>query len=180
MRLSDRELQLRLVYSVLVAGKSAAFAERKTVELFVGSTGLPFGHLRMLIAAGILEGTLQQVRTGRYKLLARCLAELVNLDPRTCTIKELEAVPGIGPKTARFFILWTRPDAHCAALDVHVLRYLRSKGYPAPKSTPPAGRRYRKLEQAFLAEADRQGMTARELDLAVWENEGLLEETSDG
>ena len=61
----------------------------------------------------------------------------------------------------------TRPDEQYAALDVHILRWLRTKGYDAPKGTP-TGERYRELELNFISEAEKRGMTPAELDSAIW------------
>ncbi|KKN78083.1 hypothetical protein LCGC14_0353100 [marine sediment metagenome] len=168
--LSLWELQARLIYAVLVAGKSANFAEMKVLAL-VGNRidEMPFDIVNAHIQCDDLDDWLRSERTGSYGRLMKCFPDLIKLDPRTCTIQELEAVHGIGPKTARFFILWTRPDAMCAALDTHVLKWLRSLGYDAPKSTPQAGARYEELEQAFLREAKQRGKTPRELDYEIWE-----------
>lgn len=168
--MTDADLQRRLIYSVLVAGKTAKFAESKLAGL-LGTEGwvAPFDFIRAADEDGMLDWELRQAGTGRYGLLAQCFARLVDVDPRTCLISDLEAIPGIGPKTARFFILWTRPGVRHAALDVHVLRWLRDQGYDAPKATPPAGKRYRQLEEAFLAEAEQRGLSPRELDSDIWD-----------
>ncbi|KKM05393.1 hypothetical protein LCGC14_1754610 [marine sediment metagenome] len=167
--LSLWELQARLIYAVLVAGKSAEFAEMKTLAL-VGNRvdDLPFQIINDHIVCGDIEDWLRRERTGSYGRLVKCLPDLIRLDPHNCTIQELEAVHGVGPKTSRFYILWTRPDAMCAALDTHVLKWLRSLGYDAPKSTPQTGARYEELEQAFLREAKERGTTPRELDYEIW------------
>jgi thermostable 8-oxoguanine DNA glycosylase len=118
-----------------------------------------------------LDRRLREARTGNYGKLARGLRELVDarLDLARCTPAELQRVYGIGPKTSRFWILWTRPGARYAALDVHVLRWLRSLDYQAPASTPANPKLYDQLERAFLAEADRRGLTPRELDFEIWQ-----------
>ncbi len=162
------ELEYRLLYSVLVAGKSAGFAEAALGRLLGVGLAEPFGVVRQFIADGGLASALRTSRTGRYALLELCFCALVKVDPETVTVAELEQIPGIGPKTARFFILWTRPGERHAALDVHVLRWLRTLGHDAPKQTPQSARRYAELESLFLDEADRLGVTPRELDEAVW------------
>ncbi len=168
--LSLWELQARLIYSVLVAGKSAKFAEKKTLDLIGKRVDeLPFDIISDHIEFGALDEWLRELRTGSYTRLLKCFPALIELNPQTCTLRELEAVHGIGPKTARFFILWTRPDAVCAALDTHVLKWLKSLGYDAPKSTPPAGPKYEGLEQAFISEAVKRGKTPRELDFEIWD-----------
>jgi hypothetical protein len=113
---------------------------------------------------------LRAARTGNYRKLSRALPELARsgLDLRRCSVADLEALYGVGPKTARYFILHTRPDARVAALDTHVLKYLSTLGHEVPKSTPSSGRRYAELEKAFLAEADSLGLSPAHLDLLVW------------
>jgi thermostable 8-oxoguanine DNA glycosylase len=108
-------------------------------------------------------------KVGNYGKVFKAFHEVAfaNLDLRTCSPAELEAIHGIGPKTARFFIIWTRQDARVAALDVHILRWMRNLGYDAPRQTP-SGKRYAVLEAAFLAEADRRGLSPQALDAQIW------------
>jgi hypothetical protein len=160
------ELEWRLIYAMIVAGKSAKFANAAVARLrrYAAPAASPIAFL------SLFSGFLETARVGRYTLIARGLRFLreARIDLRTCSPAELEAVPGIGPKTSRFFIVWTRPDARVAVLDRHVLRWMRENGHPdAPEGTP-MGRRYADLERAFLAEADRRGLTPRELDLEIW------------
>lgn len=160
-------LQATLVFAIFVAGKSEIFA-RGVAGRFLESHRSPFETIRGLAAVdGALEAALRRARSGSYTRLALCLPRAAELDPETCTIEELEAVHGIGPKTARAFVLWTRPGTRCAVLDTHILKWLRALGHAAPKSTP-TGKRYRELEQAVLREADRRGMTPADLDAQVW------------
>ncbi len=168
--LSLWEVQARLIYSVFVAGKSAKFAEMKLLAL-VGDRveELPFDVIRDHVCLDDLNQWLRSIRAGSYGRLVKCFPDLINLDPYTCTIQQLEDVHGVGPKTARFFVMWTRPGVMCAALDTHVLKWLRYLGYDAPKSTPQAGARYEELERAFIGEATQRGKTPRELDFEVWD-----------
>lgn len=181
MDISDKELQYRIIYSVIVAGKNAKFAEKKTKELLkdmdLGETpfhiiGRWMCHVSQLFELNITNMVLYKLKeskTGNYYKLNKCLRELINsgINLRTCSIEDLEKIHGIGPKTARFFIIWTRPDARCAALDVHVLRWLGKQGYKVPKATP-SGKKYKELEQIFLNEAAKLNITPRELDEKIW------------
>jgi len=165
-----KELQLKLLYSIIVAGKSAKFAENVIEKLFSYSEMEPFLILKDWDRYNILEIKLRAARTGNYNKTAQCIRELItsNINLSTCTPEDLENIHGIGPKTARFFLLWTRPDSNYAALDVHILRWLRSLGYKAPKQTP-SGKKYKKLENIFLKEAKKRNMTPAKLDYMIWE-----------
>ena len=89
------------------------------------------------------------------------------LNLSSCSIEDLERVVGIGPKTARCFVMHSRRGARHAGLDTHVLKYLKSRGVDVPKSTP-TGRRYAELERIFLDMADESGKSPAEFDLEIW------------
>lgn len=167
--LSRWEVETRLIYALLVAGKSAKFAERKLINLLapMKESEPPFAFLRRQIDNEVLDHWLRTVKTGSYKRLNKAIPMIINLDVKTVNLEELEAIHGIGPKTARFFLLWTRPGVRYAALDTHILKWLREIGYDAPKSTP-SGKKYAELENIFLAEADKRKMTPRDLDWQIW------------
>ncbi len=174
------DLEATLIYCLLVAGKSAGFAKQKTNALLaeVGRPMLPLEYAEAQIlmdrSGGRLDTWLRTARTGSYARLAQAFRELTDadLDLRKCSIEDLENIHGIGPKTARLFVMWTRPEtrAHHAILDVHVLRWLREIGHTgAPRSTP-TGTLYRFWERIFLDEAARRGKSAWDLDRDVWLN----------
>lgn len=171
--LTDQELEARMIYAMVVAGKSAKFAEVviRRILHWRGNGESPFGSIRRLHRQGSLMTELKKAKAGNYNKLYRGLKQLAHssIALRICTPVALERIHGVGPKTSRFFILWTRPGYRCAALDVHILRWLRGLGHDAPKTTPPAGARYEALEQVFLAEADKRHLTPRELDFQIWE-----------
>jgi len=165
------ELEARLIYAVIVAGKSADFADQVCYALWdmIPDGMTPFEWFRAIGPEGVLAA-LKEAHTGNYGKNSRCLDALANcplLDLRTVSPEQLEQFHGIGPKTSRFFILWTRPGEKLACLDVHILRWLRTKGYDAPERTP-RGQRYYELEEAFIREAEALGMTPRQLDYAIW------------
>jgi len=172
------DLEWRLIYSMIVTGKSAKFANSVVARMrgMLVSDMSPIGYARLETYISVehgrevLKGFFRRARTGNYETLTRGVVAVIlfGLDLRTCTPGQLEAVPGIGPKTARFFIAWTRPDARVAVLDRHVLRWMRENGHPDAPVGTPTGRRYAEIERAFLAEADRRGKTPRELDLEIW------------
>jgi thermostable 8-oxoguanine DNA glycosylase len=165
--LNERDLQARLIFSVIVAGKNAKFANNVIDKLFGKTKQLPFNAVRQWIKEGSLRRRLKSARSGNYNKLVNCLPKLVELDPRTATLDELETVKGIGPKTSRFYHLWIGKNTRCAALDVHILKFLRALGYDAPKNTP-TGKKYKELEEAFLTICEQRGISPNQLDADVW------------
>jgi thermostable 8-oxoguanine DNA glycosylase len=172
----DREYWL--LFSICVANKSAEQTDKK-MRLFMALSCKvsPFDKVRDLIAQGVLDKALHIIKFGQYRRIEKAFRAVVDLDLKTLEAAQpdeaadmLMKIPGIGPKTARMYLMYAFP-AHAdlwAPLDTHVLKFLRSQGYDAPKSTPPRGILYDTLERAFRREAEKRGMTMRELDTAVW------------
>lgn len=170
---TDEELELFWLFCAVVAGKTAS-TQAKLLHAFVNDLpsphppGNPFLRIEFAESLGILLDSLIASRLGQYNRLYRFMVESLRLDLRTCTVEDLEAIPGCGPKTARMFLMFSRPDQRFAALDTHVLKHLRAHGIDGPKTTPPAGPTYRRLEQEFLKLVDASGMSVADYDLMVW------------
>ncbi len=168
------ECESKILYSIIVAGKTAIFADQKTKQLLENCLPeeMPFNMLRRLILTNQLELIIRKVGVGNYTKFSIAVRELLNsnIDFETCKPEDLEKIKGIGPKTSRFFIMWIRPGETYAALDVHILRWLRNLGYDAPKHTPTNKKKYSELEKAFIEEAKAHGRTPRQLDLEIWED----------
>lgn len=166
------QLQTRLLFSIVVAGKSAAFADKvlnRWLYQNIQNDELPFDAVKRMEKHELKE-SLVQARTGNYKKLTHCFYSLARADINLlqCKPEDLEKIKGIGAKTSRFFLLWTRPNESYAALDVHVLRWLKNQGYKnVPKSTP-TGKRYAALEKIFLDECLKRNMKPRDLDWKIW------------
>ncbi len=180
--MNDYQLEEFLFFSILVAGKTARIVARSLQRLLDWKAdvtyrdkyaGYNFSPVNLLWELKEnLPTVLRSVGIGCYNLKARGLRAAMEairsgqLNLRTCTPEDLQRIPGIGPKTARFFIIHSRANARYAALDTHILKFLRAKGIDAPKSTP-TGKRYKELEQEFL-ELVPVDMTVAEFDLAIW------------
>lgn len=168
---TDADLEEFWIFCICVAGKNALTTAKAVANLIdYPDTEGPFDSIRAMVADGVLIDRLKDCGIGQFQRLSRCLVESVggSLDLRTCTTSDLEEIHGVGPKTSRFFILHSRENARYAALDTHILKYLKEQGYSTPLATPPKGPVYRKLEDIFLAEADESGMSVADFDLFLW------------
>ena len=133
-----------------------------------------FMLLDIINKAGKLRWWLEKCKIGNYTVKEKCIRELVKIDVHTCTVENLEKIPGFGPKTARFFILHSRPNQKVACLDTHILKWLKEKGHDVPKASPQNPKTYARVENLFLDECEKCGKTPAQLDLEVWKSKARL------
>lgn len=170
---SEPELELFFMFCAVVAGKNA-HTQALALERFILSlpeAESPFDRIALIgrYSQGFLD-KLKESRLGQYAKLAKCFQEaysFLRYGLSNCSLEELESIHGIGPKTARFFLIHTRPNQKLAALDTHILHYLRDQGYEAPTGTP-GPKLYKDLEQTFIYLAEKSGQTLADFDLTIW------------
>lgn len=175
---TEAELEEFLMFAILVAGKTAK-TQAKKLEEFLSSKetlGLPedttpFEYIEYLIKGNMLSSLMMKHKLGQYKRLTFAFIGICKFkgNLKNVSVEELESVNGIGSKTARFFVLHSRPDANVAVLDTHILKWLNEQGYNAPKATPPK-KKYSQLEKIFLTEAWKREMSPADLDLTIWKS----------
>jgi endonuclease III len=121
------ELEEFLLFCVVVAGKNADQQARKLEQFLAGRR--PFEHIRSVDRQGRLAAALREVRLGKYTLLVRSFRALASsgLDLGSCPWEELTRFPGIGMKTAKFFVLHSRAGQMHGVLDTHVLGWMRER-----------------------------------------------------
>lgn len=166
---SKGELQALSIFWILAAGKTAKSAER-ILSLLLIKKDLPFSQLKKY-SENQLSEKLKSLGCGCFNNKSKTIYQLVNsnIDLSKCDISELEKIYGIGRKTSRGFILHTRPNAQCAVLDTHILKFLNEQGAPdVPKSTPPSKSEYERLEKYFLSICRKKKITPAKQDLKVW------------
>lgn len=172
---TDEQLERFLYFWVLAAGKNGMVAARLLEDLLnTLSEGLtthtPFQYIQR-IQSSELAFIMREVGIGCYNIKSQTLKILAhaNLNLRTCSVSDLEAIKGIGPKTARGFLIHSRPNQSYACLDRHLLHFLRDQGHSnIPIATPASSKQYQHLEQLYLSEVAKSGKTVAELDLEVW------------
>lgn len=181
---SDNKLQEFLLLGLFVAGKNAVVQQHK-LNWFLELTRnnilpdhpeiLPFNRLAY-VPSSVVEKNLRHVGAGQYRRLTESIIQLATaiqngeLNLRTCNREELVQFPGIGYKTASFYLIYTRRDHTYACLDTHILRWLREeRGYPdAPKTSPQSRKQYIRWEAIYLTEARDIGADPTELDFELW------------
>jgi thermostable 8-oxoguanine DNA glycosylase len=168
---SQSELEEFLLLCIFVAGKSSKTQYHK-LELFLDELDVTNGIFKALSLLSIeeIKEKLIKVKSGQYSRLCGCLFILSrkNLDLSKCSCEDLEAIPGIGMKTSRFFITYSRPTNSYAILDTHILAWLKNYYPQTPKATPSNKKEYLKYEQFFLSECLKRNLAPQELDLQIW------------
>jgi thermostable 8-oxoguanine DNA glycosylase len=167
------ELEAFWIFAICVAGKNsqttAKQVNRLLTSLLDSYNRTPFSNILQCIEEGSLEKFLSDAHIGQYTRITQALREstekLESLP--TVSLDTLESIYGVGPKTARFFLVHSRPGVQLAVLDVHILRWLRRQGYDVPSVTP-SGKKYLEIEKLFLAECVKRNKTPAELDLEIW------------
>ncbi len=175
--LTDSALEAHIFFWVTAAGKNGRTAAR-CLEALLGALTYnnrsPFTTIKDVYESNIphpLSECMRNFGIGCYNLKSKTFYDLATsgLDLRTCSTEDLEKIKGIGPKTARCFILHSRKGARLSGLDTHMLKHLREMGIEnVPKSTPSSKKKYMILEQEVLRLADEAKMSAADYDLKVW------------
>jgi endonuclease III len=189
---SKSELEEMLLFCVLVAGKPARRTAAQLEKLLEGHNNQPFARMRKYIREGILPDKLKAYGFGQYNRLMRCFAELLTarLNLFQCTAADLDAIHGIGPKTAAFFITHSRLpksiDEDEVILDTHNMKHIAKnvewlvqsgnltieQAQKIPKNTPSSEKGYQLYGNCFraLVKRDSPRSTMAEYDLNVWKS----------
>lgn len=168
---SESELEEFILFAVLVAGKNSKTQSEK-LNLFLGDNiDSPFDYIEFLIDKNELMEKAVKYKLGQYKRIFRCFTELIKYKNMLSKItkKELMSIYGISSKTANFFLMHSRKGYVGACLDTHILKWLRSLGYNAPKSTPSV-KKYDYWEKIFVDECKKifPNKNLADIDLEIW------------
>ena len=170
---SDEQLEEFILFCIAVAGKKSDLAASKVNDLltYFGNPS-PFAELRK--HRNRIGDIMRHIGLGPYEdRMIPATDAVLDLDLRGCSLHDLLSIHGIGHKTARMFLLHSRPHQEYVVLDVHILRWLRkvARLRGIPHATPPKlsplymnieARAKRKVREMFPA------MTFAEFDLATW------------
>ena len=141
----------------------------------------PLGAINYLKQESLLQSLLGYHKIGQYSRIGKCLAEIssvrggLHLISNT-TVKELEKYSGIGPKTARFFMLHNFGSMRLAVLDTHILSWMaelvedhlnRPRG-TVPTATPQSPSTYEFWELVWLGHCYKHHVDPAKHDLELW------------
>ena len=172
---TQSELEEFILFCINVAGKKSAI-EAPKLEVFIERAKnitketTPFNCIRKLIKLGRLNEIMHWAKLSPYAQRYNSYVAVAKIkDLQMVTLNRLLQVPGIGLKTARFFLSHSREDFDEPMLDTHILRFLRDQGHSdAPKSTPSNENTYRYFANIFKNIARQLGKSVTDLDLEIW------------
>lgn len=166
-----KQKQAFLLFCIIAAGKNSKVQSEKLARFLYPAQVAditPFELINQLNSVEMLLHSLTFNKIGQYNRIVRSFTEVVDLDLDTCTVADLEAIKGIGPKTARFFLLHTREDEDYAVLDTHILRWMREELFVETPKNTPSGKRYLELEEVYLQYCLTHRKNPADLDLEIW------------
>jgi hypothetical protein len=178
---TDAELEEFALFAAAVAGKTAKIQAEKLddflskIEKDYSNGDGPFGLVQKTVFDSTLENRMRSVKLGKYSLLVPCYRAMSLVDRsgehwlRSVDVETLKKYPGIGNKTARFFVMHSREDTEVATLDTHVLSWMdENLDVNVHERAPRSDREYERLEHHFLQECERRGRHPAHLDLEIW------------
>lgn len=171
---TDAELQEMVLFWVCAAGKNGVTAAKSLDKLLNSvdsnvDSPMPFDRIQYIEKKFELANQMKKFGIGCFNRKAITFQSLVHskINLRTCSVEELEKIYGIGPKTARCFLIHSRPNQRLAGLDTHILKFLKDQGHQVPRNTP-TGKKYKQIEKIFLEYADKFKIPIADLDLIIW------------
>jgi thermostable 8-oxoguanine DNA glycosylase len=180
---SDHELELFLLFCIVVAGKTAYIQAQKlhdfldsvNMRLMMPEDVSPFQTIKSAEQHGVLMEEILRAKLGQYKKIYSGFKYIseheYNLNRMTPDL--LEKIPGVGMKTSRFFLLHSDKfyKDKIAVLDTHILKFIKENiDDRAPKSTPTISLTYRLWESMFLQWCQSNNKNVADFDLEVWKS----------
>ena len=179
---TKNELEEFLLFCIVVAGKTAYIQAQKlddflksiNTRLMMPENINPFQSVKSAEQHGILMEEIQKAKLGQYKKIYSAFKYISdnNLDLTKMTPELLEAIPGVGMKSSRFFLLHSDINwkNYIAILDTHILKFIKENiDDRAPKSTPTKST-YKYWEDRFINWCEINKKNVADFDLEVWKS----------
>ena len=180
---TEEELQLFLLFCIVVAGKTA-YIQADKLEQFLNAVNQrlmmpehvkPFQTILSAEQHGILMQEIQNAKLGQYRKIYAGFKYISEnkFDLNNMTPDQLELIPGVGMKSSRFFLLHSDINwqNYIAILDTHILKFIKENiDNRAPKSTPTIRVTYKYWEDVFLNWCEQNNKNMADFDLEVWKS----------
>jgi len=180
---SDKDLELFLLFCIVVAGKTAYIQADKLDQFLISIKNRlmmpdnisPFQIIKSADQHGILLQEIQEAKLGQYKKINAAFKFISEnkIDLRKTTTDGLELIPGVGMKSSRFFLLHSdiTDKDQIAILDTHILKFIKENiDDRAPKSTPTIKVTYKYWEDLFLYWCQCNNKNVADFDLDIWKS----------
>lgn len=172
------ELEAYLLYVMTMANWEAKKAYDSLNRFLSESTESPFAYIKMLNAQEKLLHKMQEARIFRANQKQRYFqaASEFTQDLRTASIEQLETIKGVGAKSSRYFVNFTRVDADEVHPDTHIIKGLIAHGVDVPKDkngkpripSDAKAKNFKLIVLAFRNIAQEYGLKNREMDYEWW------------
>lgn len=153
---TENQLIKLLLFGIFVAGKSSTTTAKGLDNLLYFAPINPFKNpAQNLVDMGEerFKWTCKQAGLGCYSQRWNSivsLAEWLKIHRlRDASLDQILEIKGVGNKTARFFILFSRPYARFAAVDTHILKQI-NKIYETNLTLTGGNKHYKMLEQLWI------------------------------
>lgn len=169
---TECELQTFWLFCILVAGKNSDTTSKALTKIIgdLAPWDNPFDGIKRIGYEG-LKDILQKHKTGQYDRISRAIWQSLDVDLEHCSVEDLTKIHGVGPKTARFFLLHSREFCEEIVLDTHILSWMKKCGIEnVPDNTPQNPKRYAELSKICknLMEENYPGLSLAKIDLLIW------------
>ena len=191
---TQAELEWFLLFCISTAGKNATVTAKKIndgidfthrVKRFqsMGIYSIGFSDTSWMIlgdkyykynqCSNWMVDFAQVVKLGKYELIRKSSEHIFKNEIHkrldTVTLEELLEIPGVGNKTARFFLMHSRPGFEGAVIDTHIHGWLE-KVCQSELPKPTTDAKYKSLERLWLSmtEVFFPGLPLHVADLATW------------
>jgi len=120
----------------------------------------------------IMHDLLRKHKVRNYRRIMHVLKQVVTVDLQTCTLEDLLNIKGVGPKSACFFFLHSRPNQDVVVIDTHLLKFYNEK-HKLNESRPTKWEDYLKLGKSIAAtiKATFPNLSLAEADLHIWKQQ---------
>ena len=160
-----------LLWTTVVAGKRSDVQTTKFNQLFEEQEPEDLINQH----GNAVRGALRSVGMGQETRLTKCWRHIAN-NIRPTHLRNIDRdilvqVPGIGMKTASFFIAHSQAWPEIAVLDTHILKWLRDQ-FPKlsiPRITPQQPQEYKDIEALFLGRSCQLNISPTDLDNLIWQ-----------